>query len=175
MKGAAALSAIAVFAVVGGVGLTATMSSAAGAQAEEAPSSLVEDFAYPGAAAILAADDLKLFKGDGHILYDSKRTLDDGQCPVGLIQVEKSTGGLPPFGLYYCFSTIGTKGFLTLEIPGTFGVRGGTEDLVVKARVSGDPASETKEFEVEPNEPVAIDPGSGSDLPQSVLVEIRMS
>src|SRR4051812_37685945 len=110
MKGAAALSAVAVLAVAGGVGLTVTMSTTAAAQTEDAPSSLVEDYTHPGAAQILTDDGLKLFKGDGHILFDSKRTLDDGQCPVGLIQVEKSTGGLPPFGLYYCFRTIGSKG-----------------------------------------------------------------
>jgi hypothetical protein len=173
MKGAKALSALAVFAVAGGIGVA--VAGVTAAQADDTPPSLVEDYTHPGAAAILAEHDLKLFKGDGHILFDSQRTLDDGQCPVGLIQVEKSTAGLPPFGYYYCFKSIGTKGFLTLEVPGTFGVRGGTEDLIVKAKVSGDPNAETKEFEVEPNEPVAIDPGSGNDFPKAVLVEIRMS
>lgn len=172
MKGTAALSAVAVFAVVGAVGLTASVSRAAAA-ADDVPS-LVEDFSYPGAAAILAEHQLTLFSGDGHIMFDSKRTQAQGQCPAGLIQVEKSTGGLPPYGLYYCFRTIGSRGYLTLEVPGTFGVRGGTEDLVVKARVSGDPVAETKEYAVEPNEPVAIEPGDGNDLPQAVLVEIRM-
>ncbi len=173
MKGAAALSALAVFAVVGGVGLTASSGSAA-AGADDGPSSLVEDFSYPGAAAILAEHQLKLFKGDGHILFDSKRTHAEGQCPTGLTQVEKSTGGVAPFGVYYCFRTIGSKGYLSLEVPGTFGVRGGTEDLVVKAKVSNDPDAEVKEFDVKPNQPVAIDPGDGEELPQAVLVEIRM-
>ena len=173
MKGAAALSALAAVAVVGVVGLTASSGNAA-AKADDGPSSLVEDFSYPGAAAILAEHQLKLFAGDGHILFDSKRTHAEGQCPTGLTQVEKSTGGEPPFGVYYCFRTIGSKGFLTLEVPGTFGVRGGTEDLVVTAKVSSAPDSEAKEFEVEPNEPVAIDPGDGDELPKAVLVEIRM-
>ena len=173
MKGAKALAALAVFTLASGVGLAA--SGVTAAQADDAPPSLVEDYAYPGAAGILAQHELKLFKGDGHILFDSKRTLAEGQCPVGLTQVEKSTNGLPPFGLYYCFKTIGSKGYLTLEVPGTFGVRGGTEDLVVKARVTGDPDAATKEYAVEPNEPVAIEPGDGNELPKAVLVEIRMS
>lgn len=132
----------------------------------------IEDFGYPGAAGILAEHQLKLFKGDGHILFDSKRTYAQGQCPTGLTQVEK-TLDVEPYGLYYCFRTIGSKGNLTLEVPNTFGVRGGTEDLLVTAKLPDGTVLEPTP--VKPNQPVAIEPGDGNELPQAILVEIRMN
>jgi hypothetical protein len=169
MKGTSALAAVAVLATVGGaVALKATSSSAAEA-ADSAPS-LVEDFTHPDAEGILARHGLKLFKGDGHIMFDSARPFGQGQCPTGLVQVEKHLDE-EPFGMFYCFRTIGSKGFLTLEIPGTFGVRGGSEEILVKAELPDGTVLPT--YEVQPNQPVAIEPGDGSEAPQAILVEIR--
>ena len=178
MKGTAALSALAVFAVVGGgVSLNATSGNAAAA--EDTPPSIVEDFRYPGAADILRNDGLELVSGDGHILYDSKRTnYPDDKCPVGLIQVEKELLDAEPYGIFYCFRTIGSKGLLKLRVPSTFGVRGGTEDLVVKAELPkrpGEPGNPTtRDYPVEPNQSVSIEPDTGANAPKAILVEIRM-
>jgi hypothetical protein len=167
MKGTTLLTAgVAVLAAVGGVvAITATSGSAA-----DAPGSLVEDFSYPDAAGILAQHGLKLFKGDGGIMFDSAHTFDESQCATGLIQVEK-TLDVSPYGMYYCFRTIGSKGVLTLEIPGTFGVRGGSEAIQVKAKLPDGTVLPT--YDVPANQPVAIEPGDGSELPQAILVEIR--
>ena len=168
MKVIGALCGAALLATVGGLALTAST----GAAAEDGPSSIVEDFTHPDAAGILARDGLKLFKGDGHIIFDSARDFSQSQCPTGLVQVEKHLD-VEPYGKYFCFRTIGTKGFLTLEVPGTFGVRGGTEDLVVTAKMPD--GTTLPPYEVEPNEPVAIEPGDGTEAPKAILVEIRMN
>lgn len=169
MKGTSALTGVAVLATVGGVvALTATSGSAA-EEAADAPSSIVEDYTHPDAEGILARHGLKLFKGDGHIVFDSARAFGEAQCPTGLIQVEKHLEE-EPYGMWYCFRTIGPKGFLTLEVPATFGVRGGSEAIVVEAKLPDGP---TKEYDVAPNQPVAIEPGDGSQAPQAILVELR--
>ena len=170
MKGTSLLAGVAVLATLGVIAtLKATGGSAAGAAVDDPPS-IVEDFTYPGADGILAQHGLKLFKGDGHVVFHSARPFTDSQCPAGLIQVEKSLDQ-EPFGMFYCFRTIGPTGFLTLEIPGTFGVRGGSEEIQVKAKLPDGTVLPT--YEVQPNESVAIEPGDGSEAPQAILVEIR--
>lgn len=141
----------------------------AAAQAADAPTSVVEDFTHPGAEQILADHDLKVFRGDGHIVFVTSRTFAEGQCPTGQIQVEKQMD-VEPYGTYYCFRTFGTQGFLTLEVPGTFGVRGGDKPIVATAELP----SGVQEYAVPANGFVAIGPGDGSELPQGILVELRL-
>jgi hypothetical protein len=162
--GAAVAAATAV-----GVGLAITGNFAQAADAD-APSSLVEDFTHPGAATILEQYEIKVFKGDGHIMFAERRSYDDGQCTVGQIQVEKSLA-VEPYGYFYCFKTVGTKGFLTLEVPATFGVRGGSVPLQATAMLPE--GNET--YQIAPNQPVAISPGSGDEMPKAVLVELRLT
>ncbi|MEJ3749505.1 trypsin-like serine protease [Actinomycetes bacterium KLBMP 9797] len=133
------------------------------------PDSLVEDFTHPGAAQILAEHQLEVFKGDGHIVFVTSRSFAEGQCPTGQIQVEKELDA-EPYGVFYCFRTIGTQGVLTLKVPGTFGVRGGDKPIVATADL---PTGE-REYPVPANGFVAIEPGTGSELPQAVLVELRL-
>jgi hypothetical protein len=170
MKGTSLLAGAAVLATVGGVVAINATSSSATEAAADAPSSLVEDYTHPDAEGILARHGLKVFKGDGHIVFDSARPFTESQCPTGLIQVEKHQDE-EPYGMYYCFRTIGSKGFLTLEVPGTFGVRGGSEAIQVKAKLPDGTVLPT--YDVPPNQPVAIEPGDGSEAPQAILVEIR--
>ncbi|WFE38710.1 hypothetical protein [Micromonospora sp. WMMD998] len=142
----------------------ATMSAAA-----DTPPSLEEDFNYPGADKILADHGIKLFKGDGHIMWTATRPIDDDQpCAVGEIQVEQ----IPDVsGFYHCFKVLGASGYLTLEIPGTFGIRAGNETVEATAKLpDGD-----KKFTIPPNRPVPIDPGDGGSLPQAILVELRVN
>lgn len=153
--------------VIGSV-LTVSASGLAAAPADTPPP-LVEDFSYPGADAILAQHGLKLFSGDGHILFVDSRDYDEGTCPVGQVQVERSLD-VEPYGKFFCFRTVGTTGVLTLEVPTTFGVRGGTTAIQATAQLpEGD-----KTYDVPPNTPVAIDPGDEDELPKAVLVELRM-
>ena len=154
-----------------GAVVMATSASSSAAEEAETPSSIVEDYTHPNADGILAQHGLKVFKGDGHIMFDSAKTYDEPECTPGLLQVEKSLD-VEPYGMYYCFRTIGTKGFLTLEVPGTFGVRGGSEAITAIAQLPD--GTTLPPYEVEPNERVAIEPGTGSEPPRAILVELRM-
>ncbi|MGC4876809.1 hypothetical protein ACLQ26_11195 [Micromonospora sp. DT43] len=169
MKGANAFVGVVALAAAGGV-VALTASSGFAAEQADAPPSIVEDYTHPGADAILAEHGLKVFKGDGHIVFDSARPYTGTQCPVGLIQVEKHLD-VEPYGMYYCFRLIGSKGYLTLEVPGTFGVRGGSEEIQVKAKLPDDTVLPT--VTVPPNQPVAIRPGDEGETPQAILVELR--
>ncbi|GGR72213.1 hypothetical protein GCM10010169_15190 [Micromonospora fulviviridis] len=147
----------------GAVVIPATMSTAADTQP-----SLEEDFNHPGAAQILAEHGLKLYKGDGHIMWTASRSMDDDvQCAAGEIQVEQIVDFA---GTFHCFKILGGSGYLTLEIPGTFGIRGGTETVEATANL---PEGQEK-FTIPPNQSVPIRPGTGSEPPQAVLVEIRV-
>jgi hypothetical protein len=169
MKKIGPLAGAAVLATSAVVMVTTRSSSAA--DEAEAPSSIVEDYSHPNADAILTQYGLKVFKGDGHIMFDSAKTYDEAECTAGLLQVEKSLD-VEPYGMYYCFRTIGTEGFLTLEVPGTFGVRGGSEAIIATAKLPD--GTVLPPYEVDPNERVAIEPGTGSEPPQAILVELRM-
>jgi hypothetical protein len=158
-------------AVVGAVAGTVTLATANGAAARAAdePPPIVEDYAYPGAQEILAKHQLELIKGDGHLLFvTSIKYGENRQCAVGEIQVEKSLD-VEPFGVYYCFRTVGTKGWLTLKVPATFGVRGGSKTVEATANLPSGP----RKYTIPANSPVAIDPGDGHDTPKAVLVELR--
>lgn len=160
--GAVATVAATVLALSGG--------SSAAREAADTQAPAVEDYTHPGADRILAEHGLKVFKGDGHIVFVTSRTYDEGQCATGQIQVEKALQA-EPYGVYYCFRTRGTEGFLTLEVPATFGIRGGSTPLEATAEM---PDGE-QTYEVDPNEYVAVEPGSGSELPRAILVELRLT
>ncbi|MEV1331072.1 hypothetical protein AB0J20_16005 [Micromonospora costi] len=163
--------------VIAGVGAAVVLTGAvvfaanSGSFAADTPPPLEEDFSHPGAESILLEHGLKVFKGDGHIWFDTSRSFETGvQCPTGQIQVEKLLDA-PPYGVWYCFKTKGTSGYLTLEIPSTFGVRGGSTPLQATANLPDGP----KTYQIDPNRPVAIDPGEGGDLPEAILVELRLT
>jgi hypothetical protein len=132
---------------------------------------IVETFAYPGAAQILAQHGLRVTRGDGHILFLTSRQFDEGQCEPGQVQVEQSFEN-PPFGVWYCFRTIGTSGYLTLEVPGTFVIRGGNTPLTATAHLPGGP---DRTYPVPPNQFVPIEPGDGTQPPRAVLVQLRIT
>ncbi|MGY4644752.1 hypothetical protein [Cellulomonas sp. URHB0016] len=160
LLGASAVVAGVVVAVNGGGAAVA-----AGEPGTEVQSSLVEDFAYPGAEAIWAEHGLKVFKGDGHI-----QVVSSGEpCAPGLIQVE-SMPDVDPYLGYFCFGTSGARGFLTLEVPNTFLLRGGDKPVAATAKLPGE-ALET--YTVPANTSVAVDPGEGEQRPQAILVELR--
>jgi hypothetical protein len=138
--------------------------------ASDPETSIVETYDYPGAAQILDQHGLMVFRGDGHIVFVTSHTYDEDQCATGQLQVEKALTA-EPYGVYYCFRTRGTQGFLTLEVPATFGIRGG--DTPIRATAELPTGDQT--FDVPPNGFVAVDPGTGSATPQAVLVELRIA
>ncbi|WP_053728810.1 hypothetical protein [Streptomyces sp. WM6378] len=95
--------------------------AAATTTAADMPST-VETFAYPNAAKILADQKIVLKRGDGRILLTDCASAWD-------IQVESRTGGV-----YFCFAVSGKQGYLTMELPDTYGIW--TKEHPVKATLT---------------------------------------
>ncbi|MFD4613559.1 hypothetical protein [Streptomyces sp. NPDC058451] len=89
-----------------------SMPSSPATVADEAPGYAVEDFNYPGADKILQEKGIVLKRGDGHIVL--------AECG--------SQGGLMEIWVRsqdrVCFSVTGSSGYLSLEIPAVYGIRG---------------------------------------------------
>ncbi|RAS65590.1 hypothetical protein C8D87_104137 [Lentzea atacamensis] len=98
------------------------VASAGESSAADEQQSLVEDFAYPGAARILAEDNVKLVSGDGHIVYAPC-----AQQPVngiGVIEVRSTDFSVGKNDGLVCFKVLGDTGSLVLLIPDVFEIRG---------------------------------------------------
>lgn len=135
---------------------------------DEVQSSLVEDYAYPGADELFAEHGLQVFRGDGHIEFVERGSL-DGPCAAGLIQVDVADGD----GFRYCFRTSGSRGFLELKVPHTFMLRAGSVAVDATAQVPGEtgeaPVEQT--YAVAPNRSKYIAPSD--DERAAILVELR--
>ncbi|MDJ1641040.1 hypothetical protein [Streptomyces pakalii] len=99
------------------------------AAADELPPVAVEDFAYPGADKIFAEQGIRLKRGDGHIV------LADCASATGLVEVWSRGKGK------FCFRVTGNSGFLSLELPQVYGVKGNDYKLRVDMEVEGTEAS----------------------------------
>ncbi|MEU5750760.1 hypothetical protein [Streptomyces sp. NPDC047829] len=143
-----------------GSGLPTETGGPAVAVADEAPGYAVEDFAYPQADKILEEQGIVLKRGDGHI------TLADCADGPGLLQVmarrEAET---------ICFRTVGNSGWLTLEIPAVYVMRGNDYDTQVDMTV-GD---EEKSFDLEKNTWTSVGESADEQGREHLLVEIRTS
>jgi hypothetical protein len=108
---------------VGAVILGGTLIAHAGQQsAAETQPNLVEDFNYPGAAAIAAADNVVLVSGDGHILFADCNTGPSNN--IGLIKVHSTDNvGANHDGLV-CFQVTASTGHLELKLPAVYEIRG---------------------------------------------------
>ncbi|MFI6056294.1 hypothetical protein ACIBCO_40330 [Streptomyces violascens] len=85
----------------------------------------MEQFAYPNAPQILKDKKITLKQGDGHIM------LTDCASPYD-IMVESRTGGT-----YFCFSVTAKKGFLTMELPESYGVWATSQPVQAKITADG--------------------------------------
>ncbi|CAL9472329.1 MULTISPECIES: hypothetical protein [unclassified Streptomyces] len=135
--------------------------SAVASVAGEQPGYAVEDFNYPQADKIKEEQGIVLKRGDGHI------TLATCGSRTGLLEVYTHANRL------VCFSVTGTSGYLSLEIPSVYGMKGAAgvdTDVTLRA-----PDETVQEVTVPENsfEPVgaSIDPSGRSHI----LVEIRTS
>ncbi|PYC69224.1 hypothetical protein C7C45_16140 [Micromonospora arborensis] len=116
--------------------------------------SLVEDFSYPGAAAIKQSRDIELIKGDGRI------TLVDCTDNPALIRVESL------LRTDFCFAVKDDTGWLSLRLDGVFFIHSG--DQKVAAKVAANGVEETINIRENSLEPVGVgDPDFG------VLLELR--
>lgn len=127
--------------------------------AGEAPGYAVEDFNYPGADKILAEKNIVLKRGDGHI------TLADCASGTGFLEVwARSKDKI-------CFQVTGNTGWLTLEIPSVYAVRG--NDYAAQVDMTVD--SEQKSFDVAKNTWTAVGESADPQGREHMLVEIRTS
>ncbi len=105
--------------VIGGVWTAAAAPSSSQADGDTPPS-LVEDYAYPGAAAILANYNVTLISGDGHIIFADCATPPVEN--VSVIQVRSSAN--VGTNRLVCFKVLAPTGHLEMRIPAVYEIRG---------------------------------------------------
>ncbi|MFE2326256.1 hypothetical protein ACFXD5_20410 [Streptomyces sp. NPDC059385] len=124
--------------------------------ADEGPGYAIEDFGYPNADKILAEKKIVLKRGDGHIL------LADCGAPE-LFEVwsrEKEK---------VCFKISGNKGYLSLEIPAVFAVKGNNYAAQVDMTVG----TEEQSFDVKKNSWTPVGESADAQGRDFILMEIR--
>ncbi|WP_415925632.1 hypothetical protein [Streptomyces scabiei] len=155
---AAALSWLA----LAGVGSAATGGSGGMEQAvpaaDEAPGFAVEDFDYPNADKILAEKNIRLKRGDGHIVL--------APCVSGTGQLEVYARGRTD---KICFRVTGDSGRLTLEMPSVYAIRGNDYSTQVDMTTG----AEEKSFDVTKNVITAVGEPADPDGRDFTLLEIR--
>ncbi|WP_424887182.1 hypothetical protein [Streptomyces sp. XH2] len=127
--------------------------------ADSRPGYVVEDFTYPGADKIKAEKGITLKRGDGHV------TLADCSSGTGLMEVWSRKNDK------ICFRTTGTSGYLTLEIPSVFAVKGAadhTADVTLTA-----PGATPQQVEVGKGNWTPVGESADPQGRDFVLVEIR--
>ncbi|MFF5971049.1 hypothetical protein ACFY7C_05920 [Streptomyces sp. NPDC012769] len=156
--GAGALAWLAVAGgITGGAGAAGPGGTAMKPIAEEGPGRAIEDFGYPHADKILAERNIVLKRGDGHIL------LADCGSATDLMEVwsrEKEK---------ICFKVSGTRGYLALEIPAVFAVKGNAYSAQVDMTVG----TEEKTFDVNKNAWTPVGESADEQGRDFMLMEIR--
>ncbi|MET8539751.1 hypothetical protein ABZW03_03710 [Kitasatospora sp. NPDC004799] len=150
---AAAVVAVAA-ATVGGSSLASADASSGGA--ETAPPA-VEDFSYPGPSPY---PELKLLRGDGHILVA------DCHTTTQIKLYSRVIGGAGPS---VCFRVTAPSGYLSLELPQTFIVQ--TTDYPVHARLTTSDGASTS-VDVPSNSSTNV--GEGLGQKPTAVVELRV-
>ncbi|QPK50792.1 hypothetical protein H4W23_30455 [Streptomyces gardneri] len=127
--------------------------------AEEGPGYAIEDFAYPNADKILTDRGITLKRGDGHI------ELADCAGATDLLEVWSRANDK------ICFRVTGTTGYLTLEIPAVFAVRGNS----FATQVDMTTGTEEKTFDVSRNAWTPVGESADDQGRDFMLMEIRTS
>ncbi|MDX3518253.1 hypothetical protein [Streptomyces scabiei] len=159
--GVAAVGALAWIAVTTGAsGGKSEPASPAALVAEDAPGYAVEDFSYPFADKIRAERNIVLKRGDGHI------TLADCASGTDLLQImaRDRTDKI-------CFKVVGTSGWLTLEIPAVYAIKGNGYTTEVDMTVG----TEEKSFDIIKNSWTPVGEAADTEGRDHLLVEIRSS
>lgn len=156
VTGVAALAGAAVLAAAALFTGTATAADAPGGQP-----STVENHEYPNADRIFAERGIKLIKGDGHILFVD--------CSVGgdILRVE-SHNWAGDRG-YFCFKIRGASGYLTLELPSVYLIKG--DSHTTAAKVTQDEVVKTVTVPENQWVPVGVEP---DDDRGATLLELRV-
>ncbi|MFF0480707.1 hypothetical protein [Streptomyces sp. NPDC004435] len=124
--------------------------------ADEAPGYAVETFSYPDAAKILAEQGITLKHGDGHIL------LAPCGSEAGLLEVWARGRDK------VCFKVTGSSGFLSLDIPAVFAIKGNDYSTSVDMTVG----AEQKSFDLVKNAWTSVGEATDPEGRDHALVEI---
>ncbi|MFI8092327.1 hypothetical protein ACIF9R_29055 [Streptomyces sp. NPDC086080] len=139
-------------------GATPSHDRATSTVADGTPGYAVEDFNYPDADRILAEQNIVLKRGDGHI------TLVDCAGGTGYIEVlaRRHSGKV-------CFKVVGNSGWLSLEIPAVYSMKGNDYDTQVDMTVG----TEEKSYDLDENTWTAVGESADEQGREHLLVEIR--
>ncbi|WP_406398426.1 hypothetical protein OH805_05575 [Streptomyces sp. NBC_00879] len=155
---AAAAGALAWLVLAGAAAETGGTGEAATPVADEAPGYAVEDFNYPLADKILAEKNIVLKRGDGHI------TLADCASGAGLLEIMARDKADK-----ICFKVVGNSGWLTLEIPAVYAIKGNDYTTAVDMTVG----TEEKSFDITKNAWTSVGEAADTEGRDHMLVEIR--
>ncbi|MFD6072718.1 MULTISPECIES: hypothetical protein [Amycolatopsis] len=128
--------------------------------ADDTPPPIVETYDYPGADRILAERNITLLKGDGRVLLVD--CVSGGDLIV--VQSYKIKGGDA------CFRVTGTPGYVTMQIPETYFIKG--DSHTSKATLTAKSTTET--VDIRPGQWTPV----GEALPNhdpAALLEIRVT
>lgn len=152
---AAALTAgaLAWAAVTGSGGASGATAPVAG----EAPGYAVENFNYPQADKILAEKNILLKRGDGHI------TLADCASGTGQLEVQARDKSK------VCFDVKGTTGWLTLELPSVYLIRGNDYSTEADMTVG----SEQQSYDIAQNAWTPVGESADEQAREWTLLELR--
>ncbi|MFF3214278.1 hypothetical protein ACFYYB_26855 [Streptomyces sp. NPDC002886] len=126
--------------------------------ADEGPGYAIETFEYPLADKILAEKNIRLKRGDGNI------TLADCASETGLLVVFARKRD------EICFKVTGSSGWLTLEMPAVYGIRGSATQT---AQVDMTVGTEAKSFDVAKDVFTPVGEVTENEGRDHTLVEIR--
>jgi len=130
---------------------------------------IVEDYSYPGADTVLTQRGIKLIKGDGHIVLADCGANPDVP-PADLILVQSLKPDFPA-GPNFCFKATGAAGYLTMEIPDVYFVRGDNGRTIAAKVETHDNPTVVETEKVEPGEWQAV--GVGQSRGSATILELR--
>ncbi|MEU1201629.1 hypothetical protein ABZ446_36170 [Streptomyces sp. NPDC005813] len=145
-------------ALTGGQADSAARGGSVEAVTDAAPGYAVEDYNYPLADKILEEQNIVLKRGDGRIV------LADCASETGLMEVYATSQDK------ICFKVTGSSGWLTMEIPSVYGMKGSADQ---SAEVDMTTDSEQKTFDVPKDNFVGVGQSDDPEGRQWTLMEIR--
>jgi V8-like Glu-specific endopeptidase len=101
----------------------------------------IEDFAYPGAADVLANYGVTLISGDGHLLFADCATPPEGN--LGLIRVRTTDDPVTTPNKTLCFKALAPTAQLSLKVPAVFEIRGDGQVSGTGHQVTADLTTDT--------------------------------
>ncbi|WP_246157409.1 trypsin-like serine protease [Catellatospora sichuanensis] len=137
--------------------------------------SLVEDGVYPGAAAILAEQNVRLLSGDGHIVIADCATPPSGDFGVLKVYTTDETIGADGIGRV-CFKVTAAAGWLNLEVPGVYEIRGDGQRAGTGHEVTAELTTEAGDeitVDVDPDGSTQVGLGADPNNPPTILLQLR--